>query len=992
MKNLFLLLIFLQLSSVVAQTNEPIIKWVNSDVGLNQLSVSGCAADNNGFVWIGTELGLYRYNWNKAQLVEHPVYKNISKQRIVGLDKDDQTGIIYFRTDAESKIYSIENNVIKQSNDEAGFFIIKNVFLKSNHPMFDAIVKYNDEKKAYHAKDGHNSRDAILTSSYYCIRNSNSIDILQPNGSYTTIDFPGVQKTRLMKFNEAIFVLGIENTKVIIDGKLTQQKVTTDKVISEFMTSDEMNRTISLVNDSYYLNFKNNVYKIEYDTINSKLYAVFLFKSPLKQGFQFSYSEASDVYLFESSNQGMAVVKPNAFNVIYTQENSKNFSDYVVVKKANKWYNYNGWIYDTQLKKIENRFITNYTGMMRFLLDYKGDFFYEAQNKELISIIDLKTKAPFKVNEKITYLVGFAYLNNILWLANEKNCAYLQDKTLVFDTIVHKTLRSTQNIKAISAKGDKLIFATSHGVFLHKPFADDIKYIKGLENVNARYIKHIDKSSFWVGCYGEGLFLVHNNISYKVVDATIDIATAHAIEEDQFGNLWISTNNGLLTVNKQKAIANTLKGIPIECYLYTVSDGLPTDEFNGGSTFPSLRNGDGIIGFPSMKGFVYFNPENIKKRLFSGLLVLDEVVVDTKILPVYVTGSYNIDSNAEVISLKMDYGYSGNTENLSFFYKFEDQKNWTAFKDRKIVFARYKKGSQQLQIKIHTHGFDAKDDVVKSFSFDFEPRFYETSWFWILVLIGTTLVLICSYVIGRRFNKKKERELNEKIASKTQQLQDTISELSVSKDIIKESLTEKEVLLREIHHRVKNNLQLIMSMLTIQARRGNYTDIRDFVKKSESRINAMALIHSRLYLSDQVFDKMNMQFYIEDLITYVNKIYENTDQKVHVKLNANNLNINLTTAIPLGLIINELLSNALKHGFPDTRKGDMTIQITNEGNNLFQLIFEDNGVGFDAEMKRARSFGLELVTLLASQLSGSVQIDTANTTKFIIKFKEMMSH
>jgi signal transduction histidine kinase len=982
MKNLFLLLFFLQISSVAAQTNVPIVKWVNSDVGLKQLSISGYAVDNNGFVWIGTALGLYRYNWNKAQLVEHPKYKNISKQRILHLYKDDETGIIYFRTEAEQKMYSIKNNAIHQVNDAVGI-ILNNFFLKSNHPMFAAIVKYNGERAAYDEKHYPYNEDAILTSSYYCIRNSNSFDMLYPNGSYKTIDFPGAQKTQLMTFKEAIFVLGKENIKVIKDGKLAQEKITGDKVINDFMSLDKKRGGISLVNGSCYINFKNIIYKIQYDAIKSKLYATFLFRSPVNINAALAYYEAADVYLLRSNNKGMAVVKPNAFNVIYTQENNYNRSDYVVVKKGDKWYNCNGWIYDTTLKKTENRFINNYKGMMRFLLECEGDYFYQAKNNELLSIIDLKTKAPFKNDLKLTRLVGFTYIDKTLWLANQKNCAYLHSNKWVFDTIVSKAIRSNQNINAISAKGDQLIFATSQGVFLHNPFSDDISYIKGLENVNARYIKHIDKSSFWVGCYGDGLFLVRNKIAYKVVDSTIDIPTIHAIEEDLLGNLWISTNNGLLTVSKQKAIANTLKGKPIECYLYTVSDGLPTDEFNGGSTFPSLKNADGTIGFPSMKGFVYFNPKNIKKHLFSGAIVLDQVLVDAKIVLPIKTDSYNIDSSAEVISLKMDYGYSGNTENLSFFYKFEDQTQWTAFKQKTIVMPRYKKGTQQLQIKIKTHGFDAKDDVIRSFSLHFEPRFYETIWFWILMSIILLLLILFSYLFGNYYRKIRERNLKKIIDQNNIDLRESNETLQQTFSIIS--------------HDLRNPFNALLGYATLLVNNfDNYSDDKKMIQlkmiRSAAEINYNLTQNLLSWSLRQhqgykvVKSTQSLQDVIEHVVVSLSAFTELKNAMIEITIP--NKMVFIDDEI-VAVILNNILTNAIKFSSKNTiikissslNESQLCISVSNNGpiladekikaiiDYLTSVVNEDNP---------RTGFGLQIAKEMALLHNGYIEFRSEN--------------
>jgi two-component sensor histidine kinase len=213
--------------------------------------------------------------------------------------------------------------------------------------------------------------------------------------------------------------------------------------------------------------------------------------------------------------------------------------------------------------------------------------------------------------------------------------------------------------------------------------------------------------------------------------------------------------------------------------------------------------------------------------------------------------------------------------------------------------------------------------------------------------------------------------------------------LNIQKDNITKSLVLKEILLKEIHHRVKNNLQLIISILNIQEKRNNYKNVSDFLKNVETRISSMAIIHQTIYLSEEVLEKINFQLYTEDLVNSIVQTFDKDKNKVKVNINTNRIVLNLSTAMPLGLIVNELVTNALKHAFPDNRKGIITITIVKEQINQFKLIVEDNGIGFNMDNTKTKSFGLELINLLATQLKGNFTFENLNTTKFTITFHEI---
>jgi Amt family ammonium transporter len=204
------------------------------------------------------------------------------------------------------------------------------------------------------------------------------------------------------------------------------------------------------------------------------------------------------------------------------------------------------------------------------------------------------------------------------------------------------------------------------------------------------------------------------------------------------------------------------------------------------------------------------------------------------------------------------------------------------------------------------------------------------------------------------------------------------------------SLKEKEMLLCEIHHRVKNNLQVISSLLSLQSRYHKDAQAIETAKESQNRIKAMALIHEKLYRSK---DFANVEFndYIKTLVNDLFASYKVSTSRVALKLDIENISLGIDTAIPTGLIINELVSNSLKYAFPEGKDGEIKIFLRslNDGEN--KLIVSDNGVGLpeSLDIKKAESLGLRMITNLTERsLHGKVNINKSNGTEFQIIFKE----
>ena len=216
-----------------------------------------------------------------------------------------------------------------------------------------------------------------------------------------------------------------------------------------------------------------------------------------------------------------------------------------------------------------------------------------------------------------------------------------------------------------------------------------------------------------------------------------------------------------------------------------------------------------------------------------------------------------------------------------------------------------------------------------------------------------------------------------------------ITERKKAEEQIRSSLHEKEVLLREVHHRVKNNMQIISSLLRLQSDFSKDKNIIEMFNESRNRIISMSLIHEKLYQSKD-FSKIDLKGYIVDLVNGLFQSYGVNMNKIALNINVENIPLGIDSAIPCGLIINEIVTNSLKHAFPGDRKGEIRVILHLTQDKMIELVVGDNGIGLpeNLDLKNIKSLGLHLVPMLAeNQLMGSLDISKNNGTEFTIKFR-----
>jgi two-component sensor histidine kinase len=220
-----------------------------------------------------------------------------------------------------------------------------------------------------------------------------------------------------------------------------------------------------------------------------------------------------------------------------------------------------------------------------------------------------------------------------------------------------------------------------------------------------------------------------------------------------------------------------------------------------------------------------------------------------------------------------------------------------------------------------------------------------------------------------------------------EQAQQEITERIQAEEQLKASLVEKEILLKEIHHRVKNNLQVISSLLHVQSKYVKDPETLKMFQESRHRVRSMALVHERLYQTEDL-SRVDLREYVRSLTSYLIRSYGAASNLIKLHVDVADVSLGIDMSIPCGLILNELVSNSLKHAFPGGRTGQIWIEFRQTPDGWFTLTVRDDGIGIPAgwDLRNSESLGLQLVKTLVDQLEGTISLDIDRGTEFKISF------
>jgi two-component sensor histidine kinase/ligand-binding sensor domain-containing protein len=451
--------------------------------------------------------------------------------------------------------------------------------------------------------------------------------------------------------------------------------------------------------------------------------------------------------------------------------------------------------------------------------------------------------------------------------------------------------------------------------------------------------------------------------------------TVYSVVCDKQGNIWVGTNKGVdrVTFGHDGAIER------IKNFGY--NDGFKGVECNSRSVCVN-KNGD--LYFGTIKGVIRFSPsQELPQITFTPDIQIESFKVNfndySNPKTAYVNYWYRLPQNPrlsnDIERISFTYSAINPTFPIKMKYSFKLEgydKDWSPWSSvNASSYSALSPGHYVFKVKAMSDSHS--ESKIVSFPFEIKTPFYLSFWFFVCSII---IIIYVYYLLNNLRKSKAKRDL--------EALEKIISERTYE---IQKQSEEKEILLKEIHHRVKNNLQVINSLINIQSSYVEDEKSLSIFEECKNRIRTISLIHEKLYKSYD-FKKINFNDYLVLLIQDLVKSY-NVDKQIELKTDLQIEYFNLNTIVPLGLLLNEIISNSLKYAFNNVEKGIISISLKEKGFNQFELIIGDNGKGYEGEPNKPNksTLGLELIRILTDQLDGHIIKLNSQGTVYKLDFK-----
>jgi two-component sensor histidine kinase/streptogramin lyase len=731
---------------------------------------------------------------------------------------------------------------------------------------------------------------------------------------------------------------------------------------------------------------------------------------------------------------------------IYTVLKDKDGGLWAGVNNAGVYHShpsFNKFKTENFLNKEVEKYLNRYTGILRhndnemLITTYSGLIVWNTSTSErnLYKIpdpqnLDINRLTSITHYEKNKYLISvwgkFAYL----WDHERKELRKLNKNNKFDNLIFNPIIRKDGKQRIWLGNRDKGLFL--YDAELNHPIAFSVSDLTKINNGGDEYVKYIFEDSnkrLWVGT-AAGLHLLNENkkvfkkyapskeknslsngninhiseskngglwISTELGLCYFDIEKNHftryfkedglpsnvissALEDDK-GNLWIATASGLARLQQNGEIS-----------IYSQSDGLIDEYFVPGSAYKDEKLG---LAFGTSTEIVIVNPDEIVFNSRAPIISLEKLMINNELVsprnrPDVL--SKGLTEESQIILKQTDYLVNisfdalnlvnGHKNQYSIFLEGFDDGWRTPTTDRTISMSKLPPGNYKLYIRA------SNDEKVWSkaqagLNIKVLPYWYESWWFRAISIFS--VFLISGLVIHWRFNivKTTNRKLENLVQNRTEEVIAQKEEIGRQNEKLKSRNNRIELLLRELNHRIKNNLQLVSSILNLHSRSTDNIDAKMALTEGKLRMQALSLLHQKLYMTEK-YTEVNCNDYIKELLDYLSIAFKSNYSNVEFILDIDEFKLNLDQAVPLGLILNELVTNSLKH----SGKEELIIElIAKKDADKITIAIKDNGKGITQEQfEQSSSFGISMIKSLIDQIDGELSIACKDGPHFKLEF------
>lgn len=452
----------------------------------------------------------------------------------------------------------------------------------------------------------------------------------------------------------------------------------------------------------------------------------------------------------------------------------------------------------------------------------------------------------------------------------------------------------------------------------------------------------------------------------------------YCVYEDERGRLWMSSDYGIMQFDKATGAVKT----------YLEEDGITYNEFNRVS---HAQGKNGVLYFGSMDGITGFDPAKfgdttIHEEIQASLAITsfkqfddDRNLLLDRTAQLLNTHSVTLHPNDRFLTLEFALLNYSDPDQTIYYWKIDGvDKGWNTQKDRAIRLSRLPYGTRYLHIKAQAaNGTWSANELT--IELKVIPPLYLEPWF-IAICILLFIALVIGIYYGRVLNYKRENLRLDRI------VQEKTSDLQKKTDDLERSLDQKNVLLKEVHHRVKNNLQIISSLLQIQSRGVQDEMAKKALQEGKDRIMTMAAIHQSLY-QKETMSALEIRSFTNDVIKQIGDLYGANEWPVTFENHVEETYLEIDKAVPLGLILNELLTNSFKHAFRHVKEPKIVIA-SNKVDNVLTITYRDNGPGLKEKMQISEltTLGMSLITGLTEQINGKIDYKYVEGACYTLRF------